>query len=71
MHILEKKQDEFSHRLANDMAVLISMYRERLPDLEWHSIQKALTIVQAGLEVAQIGEKAKNSGMGMDSDLIR
>ncbi len=53
------------------MAVLISMYRERLPDLEWHSIQKALTIVQASLEVAQIGEKAKNSGMGMDSDLIR
>ncbi len=70
MHDLEKTQDEHAHRLANDVAVLISVYRERLPELEWHAIQKALTIVQASLEVAQIGEKAKISRRGIGPDSI-
>ncbi len=68
MHEPEKRQDEFSHRLASDIAAVVSVYRERIPELEWHAIQKAMAIVQASLEVAQIGEKTTSSRKRIDSD---
>jgi hypothetical protein len=70
LHELEKRQDEYTHRLASDVAAVISVYRERIPEFEWHAIQRALTIVQASLEVAQICEKTTNSHKWVDPDTI-
>lgn len=61
MHEPEKRQDEFAHSLASDVAAVISVYRKRVPQLEWHAIQRAMDIVQAGLEVAKIDENTNNS----------
>ena len=70
MHEPEKRQDEFAHSLASDVAAVISVYRERVPQLEWHAIQRAMAIVQAGLEVAKIGEKTTNSRKWIDPGSI-
>ncbi len=70
MHEPEKRQDEYTHRLASDVAAVISVYRKQVPELEWHAIQRAMSIVQASLEVAQISEKTTNSRKWVDPDFI-
>jgi hypothetical protein len=70
LHDQEIQQDEYTHRLASDVAAVISVYRERIPEFEWDAIQRAMDIVRASLEVAQIGEKTTGSRKWIDPDSI-
>lgn len=51
------QQEEYIHRLARDVSIIVSNYRERYPDLEWESIQDAMAMVQASLYISQIGQR--------------
>lgn len=64
-------EEEYAHLLAEEIGEIISVHRTRFPDLHWDTIRKALTLVQAGLQVAEALEKSRHSHDGAGFRRIR